>query len=101
MALHRNDITKNKAEELLKRSLDNNEDLSDLLDEFRKKAEKSAGNLDDIVKEIIENNSNAVEDYKGGKKASLGFLIGQVMQKTQGTADPNEARSILIEELDK
>jgi aspartyl-tRNA(Asn)/glutamyl-tRNA(Gln) amidotransferase subunit B len=101
LALHNNEITKNKAEKLLKRSLDNKEDLSGLLDEFRMKAKKSAGNLDDIVKEVIENNKNAVEDYKSGKKASLGFLIGQVMQMTQGTADPNEARSILIEELDK
>jgi aspartyl-tRNA(Asn)/glutamyl-tRNA(Gln) amidotransferase subunit B len=101
LALHENEITKSKAEELLKKSLDEGEDLSELLDEFREKAEKSAGNLDDIVKKVIKENTNAVEDYKGGKKASLGFLIGQVMQKTQGTADPNEARSILMEELEK
>jgi aspartyl-tRNA(Asn)/glutamyl-tRNA(Gln) amidotransferase subunit B len=101
LALHENEITKSKAEELLKKSLDEDEDLSNLLDEFRKKAEKSAGNIEDIVKEVIKENQNAVEDYKGGKKASLGFLIGQVMQKTQGTADPNEARTILIEELEK
>jgi aspartyl-tRNA(Asn)/glutamyl-tRNA(Gln) amidotransferase subunit B len=101
IALHENEITKSKAEELLKKSLDEGEDLSNLLDEFRKKAEKSAGNLNDIVKGVIKENANAVEDYKGGKKASLGFLIGQVMQKTQGTADPNEARSILMEELEK
>jgi aspartyl-tRNA(Asn)/glutamyl-tRNA(Gln) amidotransferase subunit B len=101
IALHDNEITKSKAEELLKESLDEGKDLSDLLDDFRKKAKKSAGNLDDIVKDVIKENQNAVKDYKGGKKASLGFLIGQVMQKTQGTADPNEARSILIEELEK
>jgi aspartyl-tRNA(Asn)/glutamyl-tRNA(Gln) amidotransferase subunit B len=101
LALHRDEITKNKAEELLKKSLDDNGDLSDLLDEFRVKAKKSAGNLEDIVKDVIENNRNAIEDYKGGKQASLGFLIGQVMQKTQGTADPNEARNILVKELEK
>jgi aspartyl-tRNA(Asn)/glutamyl-tRNA(Gln) amidotransferase subunit B len=101
LALHRDEITKNKAEELLKKSLDDNGDLSDLLDEFRVKAKKSAGNLEDIVKDVIENNRNAIEDYKGGKQASLGFLIGQVMQKTQGTADPNEARDILVKELEK
>lgn len=99
LALHRDEITKNKAEELLRKSLDEGEDLSALLDEFRERAQESAGELDDIVKEVIGENPEAVEDYKGGKKASIGFLIGQVMQKTQGTADPNEARSILMEEL--
>ncbi len=101
LALHENEITKSKAEELLKKSLDKGEDLSNLLDVFRTKAKKSAGNIEDIVKDVIKENQNAVEDYKDGKKASLGFLIGQVMQKTQGTADPNEARSILMEELEK
>jgi aspartyl-tRNA(Asn)/glutamyl-tRNA(Gln) amidotransferase subunit B len=100
LALHENEITKNKAEELLKESLNKGEDLSDLLDEFRTKAEKSADSLEDTIKEVIDENPNAVKDYKDGKKASIGFLIGQVMQKTQGTADPNEARSILIKELE-
>jgi aspartyl-tRNA(Asn)/glutamyl-tRNA(Gln) amidotransferase subunit B len=101
LALHRDEITKNKAEELLSKSLNKDMDLSDLLDEFRKKAQKSASNLDNIVKDVIEENQSAVEDYKGGKKASIGFLIGQVMQKSNGTADPNEARSILIKELEE
>jgi aspartyl-tRNA(Asn)/glutamyl-tRNA(Gln) amidotransferase subunit B len=100
LALHRDEITKNKAEELLNKSLDKDMDLSDLLDEFREKAQKSANRLEGIVKDVIEENQRAVEDYKRGKKASIGFLIGQVMQKTNGTADPNEARSILMEELE-
>jgi aspartyl-tRNA(Asn)/glutamyl-tRNA(Gln) amidotransferase subunit B len=100
LAFHKDEITKNKAEELLKKSLDEGEDLSELLDEFREKAEESAGELQNIVKEVVEDNPDAVKDYKAGKKASIGFLIGQVMQKTQGTADPNEARSILIKELE-
>jgi aspartyl-tRNA(Asn)/glutamyl-tRNA(Gln) amidotransferase subunit B len=100
LAFHKDEITKNKAEELLKKSLDEGEDLSELLDEFREKAEESAGELQNIVKEVVEDNPDAVKDYKGGKEASIGFLIGQVMQKTQGTADPNEARSILIKELE-
>ena len=101
LALHSGEITKSKAEELLKISLNENKDLSDLLDEFRVSAKDSASNIKDIIKEVINGNENAVNDYRSGKKASLGFLIGQVMQKTQGTADPNEARSILIEELEK
>jgi aspartyl-tRNA(Asn)/glutamyl-tRNA(Gln) amidotransferase subunit B len=101
LALNSGEITKNKAEEILKESLNENKDLSDLLDEFRKNAQKSASNIEDIVNEVIKENQNAVKDYKNGKKASIGFLIGQVMQKSNGTADPNEARSILIKTLRK
>jgi len=40
-----------------------------------------------------------VNDYKSGKEATIGFLIGQVMQKTKGSADPNKVKSILIKKL--
>ncbi len=48
---------------------------------------------------IIEKNPKAVEDYKKGKAASLQFLIGQIMQKTKGRANPEELRKLLTEAL--
>jgi aspartyl-tRNA(Asn)/glutamyl-tRNA(Gln) amidotransferase subunit B len=37
----------------------------------------------------IEANPKAVEDYRGGKKSAIGFLVGQVMRETKGRADAN------------
>ena len=37
--------------------------------------------------------------YKGGKASTMGFLVGQVMQFTKGSANPNEAKNILEELL--
>ncbi|MCD4756268.1 Asp-tRNA(Asn)/Glu-tRNA(Gln) amidotransferase subunit GatB [bacterium] len=100
LALNSKEITKSKAEKLLRESLDNKKDLSKLLDDFRKQSSESATNLTDIVKDVILKNEKAVNDFKNGNKASMGFLIGQVMQITQGSADPNETKSILIKELE-
>jgi len=93
------EITRNKAEEILRKSLENDNDFDNLINRAIKKAKESANNLEDIVKEVIEENQKAVNDYKSGKQATIGYLIGQVMKKTKGTADPNEAKSILIEKL--
>ena len=92
-------ITKGKAEEILKDCISNGKDISDTLDIFEKEASTNAGNIQDIVKQIIDNNPKAVADYKGGKEATMGFLVGQVMQATKGSVNPNEARNILIELL--
>lgn len=92
-------LTRSKAEELLRDSILNKKDLGVLILEAKKEAQSTTGNLSTIVDETIKENSKAVEDFKAGKQASLGFLVGQVMQKTKGTADPNSARSILIEKL--
>ncbi|MDR0900505.1 MAG: Asp-tRNA(Asn)/Glu-tRNA(Gln) amidotransferase subunit GatB [Methanobrevibacter sp.] len=53
------------------------------------------------AKQAIDENPVAVEDYKQGQKASLNFLVGQVMKLTKGKADPGETVKILKEILDK
>lgn len=50
------------------------------------------------VKEVIKKNSQAVEDYKKGKKKAMEYLIGQVLRKIKARADPNKIRK-LIEKL--
>ena len=94
-------LTKNKAEELLRESIIEKKDLGQLLNEAKESAKETTTNLSNIIKEVINENSKAVEDFKGGKEASLSFLVGQVMQKTKGTADPNSARLLLIEKLNE
>ena len=51
--------------------------------------------LEKSCKEIIKENPLAVKDYKSGKKESLNFLIGKVMQKTNKRADFKTTREVL------
>ncbi len=57
--------------------------------------------LEKIVNEIIKNNPKVVEDYKKGKANAPQFLIGQIMAKTKGKANPQVVRDILNKELTK
>ncbi|QSZ68043.1 Asp-tRNA(Asn)/Glu-tRNA(Gln) amidotransferase subunit GatB [Methanofollis aquaemaris] len=43
-----------------------------------------------VVDEVIAENEQAVADYRAGKASALNFLLGQVMKKTRGKADPRE-----------
>ena len=54
--------------------------------------------LEGIVSEVLGENEKAVGDYKsGGKKAkkARGFLLGQVMQKSKGQANPKVAGELI------
>jgi aspartyl-tRNA(Asn)/glutamyl-tRNA(Gln) amidotransferase subunit B len=58
--------------------------------------------LEKIVDEVLKANPQAVADFKaGGKKSgkAKGFLLGQVMQKTKGRANPTVAAGILDKKL--
>ena len=55
--------------------------------------------IDAAVREAIEENRKAVDDYRNGKDEALNFIIGAVMKKTRGRADPKKAREMIIEEI--
>ena len=52
-----------------------------------------------VVEEVIAENPRSVEDFKAGKKQAVGFLVGQVMKKTQGRANPEMVNKLLIEKM--
>jgi aspartyl-tRNA(Asn)/glutamyl-tRNA(Gln) amidotransferase subunit B len=58
---------------------------------------------DDIVlkavSEAVAECSAAVEDYKKGNERAMNFIVGLVMKKTRGRADPAEAHRLVAEAL--
>ncbi|MFH1347243.1 MAG: Asp-tRNA(Asn)/Glu-tRNA(Gln) amidotransferase subunit GatB [Candidatus Margulisiibacteriota bacterium] len=57
------------------------------------------GEIVKIIKEVIKNNPQPVEDYKKGKKTTMGFLVGQVMKASKGRANPGLANKLLTKIL--
>lgn len=57
--------------------------------------------LKSVILEVIEENSIQVEQYLSGKEKVFGFLVGAVMKKTQGKANPEATNRLLKEELEK
>ena len=57
------------------------------------------GKLGTIIDGVLQTNGQSVADFKKGKLNALQFLLGQVMARTKGKADPNIARKILEEKL--
>jgi aspartyl-tRNA(Asn)/glutamyl-tRNA(Gln) amidotransferase subunit B len=56
--------------------------------------------LGKAIDEAIASNPQALADYKAGKKAAMGFFVGQIMKLTKGQADPSVANKLLREKLD-
>ena len=56
--------------------------------------------IEGIVKEVIENNPKQLEQYRNGQTKLLGYFVGQVMQATQGKANPKQVNELLRKILD-
>ena len=55
--------------------------------------------IEAMVESVMAANPASVEDYRNGKKKSLGFLVGQVMKESRGKANPQLVNEILLKKL--
>jgi aspartyl-tRNA(Asn)/glutamyl-tRNA(Gln) amidotransferase subunit B len=53
--------------------------------------------LEAIISQVINDNAKVVEELKSGKDKALMFLVGQVMQKTRGKANPQLVNTMIKE----
>jgi len=92
------EITDANAVEALREALDEERPPVKVIDEndLRKADEDVAV---EAAHEAVEENPDAVEDYLGGDDEAINFLVGQVMQKTGGSADPGTVNEVLREKL--
>lgn len=54
-----------------------------------------------IIEEVLNEQPQSIEDFKNGKDRAVGFLVGQVMKKSKGQANPAMTNKMILEELKK
>lgn len=59
------------------------------------------GEIDIVVNDVLIENEKVVSDYRAGKKSAFGYLVGQVMKKTEGKANPKLVNEMLKEKIEK
>lgn len=57
------------------------------------------GAVEAIVEAVIAAHPQPVADFKAGKQAALGFLVGQVMKQSKGRANPGMVNELLRQKL--
>jgi len=62
-------------------------------------AVSDSGALEAFVDQAIAANPKSVADFKAGKKAAAGFIVGQVMKLSKGKADPKAVGQMVARKL--
>lgn len=52
-----------------------------------------------MVATVLQENPKAAQDLKNGEMKSIGFLVGQVMKRSKGKANPQLAQKLIKEQL--
>jgi len=94
-------ISSTSTKQILVSAMENGKSAEDLMNEL---GLEQKSNEDDLIKwadEVLAENPKVVEDYKSGKEKVVQFLMGQVMKKSRGSANPPIVLKILKEKLKK
>ena len=87
------------AKEVVKLMIETGKDPKKIVEEKGLIQVSSDEEIRKVAKQVIIENKKSVDDYRKGKKKSIAHLMGQVMKKTEGRANPKLLNQILEEEL--
>ncbi len=82
---------------IIERARNPKADLDELIS--NKSQVSDEAELEEIVAEVISQNPKVVEDIKNGQEKAISFLVGQVMQRTRGRANPTVAKKLIEAKL--
>ena len=56
--------------------------------------------IEGIIQEVLDKSPQQIEQYRNGQVKLFGYFVGQVMQATQGKANPKQVNELLRKKLD-
>jgi len=93
------EISSKIAKQVLLEMISTGEDPSHIVDRLGIKQMSGEEDLIKFIDEVIKENPQPVQDFKNGKEVALQFLIGQVMAKTKGRANPAKLKDLLNQKI--
>ena len=93
------EISGGQAKEIFEIVLKTGRDPEEIAETEGLKQVSDTGAIEAAIDEILANNGDKVEQYKGGKDKLFGFFVGQAMKAMQGKANPAVVNQILKDKL--
>ena len=95
------EISSTNAKELFNELLSGAKDARALAESKNMLQVSDEGAIASIVDEVLADPASAasIADYKAGKEKAIGYLVGQIMKKSQGKANPALAQKLIKERL--
>ncbi len=92
-------ITNNQGKEVFSKMLEEEITPLEIVKKYGMEVIEDTNLINSLVEEVLNENPKAIEDYKNGRTNMLDYLVGQVMKKSRGKANPVEAKEKLLEKI--
>ena len=93
-------INGKQAKEVLEKMMNTGKDANTLVEELGMTQISNEDEIREIILTVIDENKKLIDDYKAGKNV-FGYMVGLIMKKTNGKANPVITSKVLQEEINK
>jgi aspartyl-tRNA(Asn)/glutamyl-tRNA(Gln) amidotransferase subunit B len=87
------------AKKALEEAFETGDAIADIVERRGLRQVSDAVELGGVVDRVIAENADAAEKFRAGNESVIGFLVGQVMKASGGSANPKLAQELLRERL--
>jgi len=92
-------LSSRMAREVLEEMITSGSSAAEIVDSRGLKQISDTDELEQIAQSVLDSHPDRVEAFHSGKTGLIGFFMGQVMQKTGGSANPQAVKAILEDKL--
>ena len=97
--VQRQEISHLSAKNVLSQLIDTGKSARDLIQEGNLQQISNTEALIQVIEIVVQENAKSVNDFKAGKTNALMYLVGQVMKKSSGRANPKVVGELIRERL--
>ena len=95
------ELSSQLAKKILYEAMEKNIDPIEIIEKSNIKQISNEDELISIIKDILNENKEQVNEYLNGNEKVANFLVGKVMQKTNKQANPGTSLKLIKEELER
>ncbi|MCW5965596.1 MAG: Asp-tRNA(Asn)/Glu-tRNA(Gln) amidotransferase subunit GatB [Bryobacterales bacterium] len=98
--IEKGEISGKLAKEIFAKMMETGHSAPAIMEREGLKQISDTGELERILDDVLAKNPAQVEQYRGGKTAVIGFLVGQAMKASRGQANPQMVNELLRKKLE-
>lgn len=87
------------AKDVFAEMMETSKDAAVIIEEKGLKQVSDSGAIEALIDQVLADNQDKVEEYRGGKDKLFGFFVGQTMKLSKGQANPAMVNDLLKSKL--
>ena len=93
-------ISTKQSNEILEKMI-NGDTPKEIINKYNYSLNSNQQEIIDYINQAIQENPQSIIDYQNGKDRAIGFIVGQVMKKTKGQANPALTNQLVLQIFNK